>query len=288
MKYWVYLDGKVPGAYSPAELQRLSGFSMTTLVCQAEGEIQDKNWRYAGEFSDIAQLAKRQSGQPAPPLSAQGSLSGLKNSGEVLESAEAKIFLHVKDLMQEVGDARHSRELIVSLQSQIEGLTRDLKRGLEEKSALEKRAGILEKDGARLQKESQEKIERLEASLWERGESLSALKSDLEQARFQADKLKMQLEEALEDLTIRNSLVNRLAKDLSEKEKSLAKSLEIIERLEGELKGISSLKKTNPAPSSLVKESSAEELPLPSLESRKVSSSAAPAPILQIKKFLNR
>src|SRR5438270_11249691 len=33
------LNGEVPGSYAPPELVALAGFSMTTLVCPAEGEI---------------------------------------------------------------------------------------------------------------------------------------------------------------------------------------------------------------------------------------------------------
>ena len=80
MKYWVYIDGNVPGAYSPDELTRISGFSMTTLVCPAEGEIQEKNWRYAGEFTDIAQISRKKSSQPLAPLAAQNILAGGKDS----------------------------------------------------------------------------------------------------------------------------------------------------------------------------------------------------------------
>lgn len=239
MKYWVYIEGNVPGAYSPDELARISGFSMTTLVCPAEGDIQEKNWRYAGEFTDIAQMNRKKSSQPLSPLSAQNALAGSKNPNEALDLAEAKIFLHVKDLMREVESARQSQDLLVSLQNQVEGLRRDLGQGLSEKTVLEKKIAQMEKDLARLEKDGRENVERLEATLKAREESLSEVKADLERMRSQADNAKIQLKEANEDLAIRNGLVNRLSKDLSEKEKSLEKSLEIIRRLEGELKAIS-------------------------------------------------
>ena len=239
MKYWVYIEGNVPGAYSPDELARIPGFSMTTLVCPAEGDIQEKNWRYAGEFTDIAQMSRKRSSQPMAPLSAQNALAGSKNPNEALDLAEAKIFLHVKDLMREVEGARQSQDLLVSLQNQVEGLRRDLGQGLSEKTILEKKIAQMEKDLARLEREGRENVERLEATLKAREESLSEVKADLERMRSQADNTRIQLKEANEDLAIRNALVNRLSKDLSEKEKSLEKSLEIIRRLEGELKAIS-------------------------------------------------
>jgi hypothetical protein len=54
MRYWAYMNGEVPGSFTAAELAALPGFSMTTLVCPAQGEIAEKNWRRAGEFGDVA------------------------------------------------------------------------------------------------------------------------------------------------------------------------------------------------------------------------------------------
>ena len=53
MKFWVYLNGEVPGCFIPADLAKLEGFSGTTLVCPAEGEVLEKNWQRAGEFPDL-------------------------------------------------------------------------------------------------------------------------------------------------------------------------------------------------------------------------------------------
>lgn len=271
MKYWVYIDGKVPGSYAPEELWRLSGFSMATLVCSAEGEIQDKNWRHAGEFAEIARLASKQSyPPPAPPL-ARGVLTGALSPGESLESAEAKIFLHVKDLMGEVQEARRAQGLISSLQSQVGGLGRDLKQSLEEKASTEKKFEAMTKDVARLEKEERENKSRLESLSREKEEKLSTLKSEMERERTQSERLKTQLKEVFEDLAIRNGLVNCLAKDLSEKEKNLARSLEIIQRLEIEFKNLSSSNKTAAQPADIAPSSESDEplesdAPLPSLE----------------------
>ncbi len=273
MKYWVYIEGKVPGAYSADELWRISGFSSTTLVCSAEGEIQDKNWRYAGEFSEIAQAGKKQTFRPPAPPSAENGLLGVENPAEALESAEAKIFLHVKELMSEIEGARREKNLRVSLQDRVEGMNRDLKQGLEEKSSLEKKVAAMEKDLSRLNKEGRESSERLNILLKEREEAVALLKADFEKEHSQSERLKGQIKELSEDLAIRNGLVNRLAEDLADKEKNLMQSLGIIKRLEEELRGISP-NRTVGEDASSIKASEAEpadERPLPS-----VGNSASP------------
>ncbi len=281
MKYWVYIDGKVPGAYSADELWRLSGFSSTTLVCSAEGEIQDKNWRYAGEFSEIVGAGNKQTSRPPVPPSAQNGLLGAENPKEALESAEAKIFLHVKELMSEIENARHEKNLLISLQNQVEGMSRDLKQESEEKSSLEKKVAALEKDLSHINKEAQESSERLNALLKGKEEALALVKTELEKERSQSDRLKDQVKELYEDLTIRNGLVDRLAKDLAEKEKSLAQSLGLIRRLEEELRSIPSIQLAQKGASSIkISEADAsEERPLPSVENSS-SSQKITAPIV--------
>ncbi len=268
MKYWVYIDGKVPGAYSADELWRLSGFSSATLVCSAEGEIQDKNWLCAGEFSDIVQAGKKQTSRPPVPPSAQNGLLAAENPKEALESAEAKIFLHVKELMSEIENARREKDLLASLQDQVEGMSRDLKQELEEKSSLEKKVAALEKDLSRLNRETRESSERLEALLKEKEEALSLVKAEFEKEHSQSERLRGHVKELSEDLAIRNGLVDRLAKDLAEKEKSLAQSLGLIKRLEEELRLIPSVQSAQKGASS-IKISEADdskERPLPSVE----------------------
>ena len=284
MKYWVYIDGKVPGAYSPDELWRLSGFSATTLVCSAEGEIQDKNWRYAGEFSEIVQAGKNSSPRPPAPPSADNGLFEAGNPKEALESAEAKIFLHVKELMSEIEGSRREKNLLSSLQNQVEGMRRDLKQELEEKSSLEKKVATMEKDLSRLEKEGRENSARLSALLKDKEEALAAVKAEFEKEHSQSERLKSQAKELSEDLAIRNSLVNRLAKDLSDKEKSLAQSLNLIKRLEDQLRQlVPERPNSGGGPSVKISDAdSSDEVPLPSVGNVSASQ-AAPAPAISSK-----
>ncbi len=289
MKYWVYIDGKVPGAYSPDELWRLSGFSSTTLVCSAEGEIQDKNWRYAGEFSEIAQAGKSSSSRPPAPPSADNGLLEAGNPKEVLESAEAKIFLHVKELMSEIEGSRREKNLLVSLQNQVEGMRRDLKQELEEKSSLEKKAAAMEKDLSRIEKEGRENSARLSALLKDKEEALAAVKAEFEKEHSQSERLKNQVKELSDDLAIRNGLVNRLAKDLADKEKSLAQSLSLIKRLEDQLRQLVP-DRPNSGGDPAIKISDADssyETPLPSVGNVSASQ-AAPAPAIPAKESSNK
>ena len=289
MKYWVYIDGKVPGAYSPDELWRLSGFSSTTLVCSAEGEIQDKNWRYAGEFSEIAQAGKSSSSRPPAPPSADNGLLEAGNPKEVLESAEAKIFLHVKELMSEIEGSRREKNLLVSLQNQVEGMRRDLKQELEEKSSLEKKAAAMEKDLSRIEKEGRENSARLSALLKDKEEALAAVKAEFEKEHSQSERPKNQVKELSDDLAIRNGLVNRLAKDLADKEKSLAQSLSLIKRLEDQLRQLVP-ERPNSGGDSSIKISDADssyETPLPSVGNVSASQ-AAPAPAIPAKESSNK
>ncbi|MEK9146065.1 MAG: hypothetical protein AAB339_10685, partial [Elusimicrobiota bacterium] len=67
MRYWVYLNGEVPGSYAPEELAAIPGFGDASMVCPAEGEIQERNWRHAAEFADVADaLSARRLPTPLP------------------------------------------------------------------------------------------------------------------------------------------------------------------------------------------------------------------------------
>ena len=112
MKYWVYLNGEVPGSFSPEDLAARPGFTMTALVCPASGEIQDKNWRRAGEFGDIAAAiaAREVPAAPPPPPADVNSL---------IDTTSAKLFGHVAGLMKELETRREEKSLILSLQRQI-------------------------------------------------------------------------------------------------------------------------------------------------------------------------
>ena len=52
MRYWAYINGEVPGSFSPEQLAAAAGVTPATLICPAEGEIDEKSWRRAGEFGE--------------------------------------------------------------------------------------------------------------------------------------------------------------------------------------------------------------------------------------------
>src|SRR2546426_205125 len=120
MKYWVYMNGEVPGSYTPQELATLSGFSMTSMVCPAEGEILEKNWRRSGEFPDIIKvLHERDARQPpsAPALAQEAVITGDVN--KAIDTASARLFTHVSHLMKELETRREEKALTVTLQRQV-------------------------------------------------------------------------------------------------------------------------------------------------------------------------
>ena len=108
MRYWAYINGEVPGSFSPEKLASVPGFTSATLVCPSEGEIDEKSWKRAGEFEDIANvLAGRAVAQSAaaPELAvaaaAAGSVAPSTDVDSMLDSAGSKLLHHVADLMKE-------------------------------------------------------------------------------------------------------------------------------------------------------------------------------------------
>lgn len=236
MKYWTYIKGEVPGAFAPAELATLPGFGMTTLVCPAEGEILEKNWRRAGEFEDIARAvtARDAATPPPPPLAAPAPEPGVSDVDGLIDSASTRLFSHVADLMKELETRRDEKALVVSLQRQITVLKEELAQSREHATMLELRVPRI----AELEEAHRKDLTALGAVR----EDLAQKESALGDTRMAAEKLRGELEaakrkvtEAGNDLAIRNRLVDKLSRDLSDKELSLAKSLGVIRRLEEDL-----------------------------------------------------
>lgn len=243
MKYWVYMNGEVPGSYAPGELAALPGFSNTTLVCPAEGEILEKNWRRSGEFDDLIKaMTERDSKLPPPERRTRdaAAAAAATDVNQLLDTTSSRLFTHVSSLMKELENRREERALTTSLQRQLVELTAELK-GLREKSAVAEaklpRITELEESVRR----NALQIESLESSLKAREEGMSELRAQLEKTRMEHENSKRRLGEALNDLAIRNRLVDKLSRDLTEKELSLAKSLAVIRRLEEELNRIAAL-----------------------------------------------
>lgn len=235
MKYWVYMNGEVPGSYTPVDLGALPGFSMTTLVCPSEGEILEKNWRRSGEFPDIIQILHERDAQlpPSAPAQAQESVM-TQDVNKLIDTASARLFSHVADLMKELENRREERALSLSLQRQLVDLKEQLQQSREKAAILETRMPRIAELEETLRKE-QTQIQSLETALKAREEGMSELRIQLEKGKAELESSRRRLGEALNDLSIRNRLVDKLSRDLTEKELSLAKSLGVIRRLEEDL-----------------------------------------------------
>lgn len=236
MRYWVYMNGEVPGSYDPEQLTGLAGFTMTTLVCPAQGEIAEKNWRRAGEFDEIAKLvgARADKAAPPPPPSAGPASSSAADVDSMLDTASNRLFSHVADLMKELENRREERALSVSLQRQISALKEELSQTRERANMLEMRLPrIAELEEA--QRKDHEALQSLQAGLKSREQALNDSRIDAEKLKNELDGTKRRLLETQNDLTMRNRLVDKLSKELSDKELSLAKSLGLIRRMEEDL-----------------------------------------------------
>jgi hypothetical protein len=198
------MNGEVPGSFTPQELAVLPDFGMTTLVCPSEGEILEKNWRRSGEFPDIIpHLQEKEKKQAPPPPAPRAQAPQSLDIDTLIDSASTRLFGHVADLMKELENQREEKALVVSLQNQLGEL----------------RPRLLS----------------LEAALKDREETISGLRIELEKSRNDLSGAKRSLTETADDLGIRNRLVEKISRDLTEKELSLAKSLTVIRRLEESL-----------------------------------------------------
>lgn len=236
MRYWVYLKGEVPGGFEAEELAALPGFEPATLVCPAEGEILERNWRRAGEFDDLSRVLEARADKtaasaptvelPAPPLPG--------DANAFLEGTGARLFSHVASLMKELESRREDRALALSLRRQITALKEDL-------AALRERAASAESRLPRLQ-ELEDALRRAQSDIATLREEIAARDAAAAETRMAAERTRLELEESKrrlaetsEDLAIRNRLVEKLSRELSEKGLTLANSLALIRRLEEDL-----------------------------------------------------
>jgi hypothetical protein len=233
MKYWTYMKGEVPGSYEPEALAALPGFTMTTLVCPGEGEIAEKNWRRAGEFEDIVRALDAHQAMTPPPAPL-GAPPTSNDVDALLDGASTRLFSHVADLMKELETRRDEKSLMTSLQRQISALKGELAAARETATMLEIRIPRIAELEESLSK-SQAALAQAQANLSAREGQLSEIRVAAEKMRGDLDVAKRRAQQSESDLTIRNRLVDKLSKELSDKELSLAKALGVIRRLEEDL-----------------------------------------------------
>jgi hypothetical protein len=241
MRYWAYINGEVPGSFSAEQLASVSGFTSTTLVCPAEGEIDEKSWKRAGEFEDIANVlagravaASAATSELAAAAAATASVPPTTDVDSMLDSAGSKLFHHVADLMKELENRREERALSVSLQRQVAALKDELNQSRERSSAFELRAQRFAELEESARKDANI-IQSLQSSLQAREQAHNEARIALEKMKNELETERRRHAEAVNDLAVRNRLVDKLSKELTDKELSLAKSLGMIRRLEEDL-----------------------------------------------------
>jgi len=246
MKYWVYLNGEVPGNYMPEELAAFPGFGDSSMVCPAEGGYEVRNWRHAGEFPDIAStLRQREKALPPAPaaMTAADAVREPVHSGtaqspdDILNDASARIFRHVSELMKELENRREERALTQSLQRQAAELKNELLALRERNKFLQDRVDLIPGYETNIQK-LQEQFAQAAADLSEKERLVAeqeqrykALAQELEDARRLETKVS-------EDAERQVRLCEELSGQLASKEFTLARAFGLIRRLEAELSEI--------------------------------------------------
>lgn len=242
MRYWVYRNGEVPGSYEPHELARMPDFGETSMVCPAEGETPERNWRRAGLFPDIVE-ALRAAPSPAPPPAPQAPMGRLaeeaipKDPNEVLSSASSRIFRHVTELMKELENRREERALAQALQRQVADLKNELMALRERNAVLQERAELIPGFEER-EKGAQEQIARMRREIQERDRRIADLAREGDALRSEIEKARRSEADLSADLQRQSHLAEDLSRQLAEKELALAKAFGVIRRLESMLGGI--------------------------------------------------
>ncbi len=127
-------------------------------------------------------------------------------------------------------------------------------------------------------------LARLQADLAARERQLNELRIAAEKTRGELESAKRRLQETETDLGIRNRLVDKLSRDLSEKSLSLAKALGVIRRLEEDLQQLCpSPEKIEPAPAAVlsVPEAKTPAAPAPSAAAFTSDDPPPPPPYLE-------
>lgn len=278
MKYWVYQNGQVPGAFEPAELAAMPGFSQTTLVCPADDST-ERQWVKAAHFPElVAAIEKYQVAPPPPPRLAD----------ELLSESSHKLFRHVTDLMQELENRREEKAMAKTLQRQLGEVKDELLRTRERAQQLELEVGAARGANEREAALAQQ-LEGIRAQLKERQTEITALNDQLHGQRQELARYRTQAEELLETNKQLTRQRDDLTKELAEKDATLARALGLIKRMESELDELTgrAVPRLDPWDHPPVEEPKVPpqppEPPTPSMTAAALAS-AKPAPVIRTKR----
>lgn len=239
MKYWIYLNGEVPGSYEPEELAAIPGFSETALVCPSTDDLAERRWERAGAYADIiaalraepkAPLAPAPEPLPVRPATAPRALT----PDDILNDSSQKIFRHVTELMKELENRREERALTQSLQRRVSELSSEL-------TALRERAGYLQGRADLIagfqdrERELQEALARARADLHETRAGADRIDADLGKSQADLQAARRSIEQLKAEAGERESSLSELSRRFAEKEAMLAKAFGVIRRLEESL-----------------------------------------------------
>jgi len=235
VKYWVYLNGEVPGSYTPEELVGIPGVGETTMVCPSEGGIEERNWLRAGQFPDILDAIRR---LERPPTAPQAPMPRHDidpgrplDPNDILTDSSSRLFRHVTDLMKELENRRAERAMTQSLQRQVIELKNEILAMRERNQYLQDRADLIPGFQDREQRLTKD-FEALRQKLQEREAQLRGAEADLGKNKDALEKARRVESSAAEELKRQAEVIEDLSGQLAQKEFTLAKAFGVIRRLE--------------------------------------------------------
>jgi len=235
MKYWVYLNGEVPGNYTPEEIAAIPGIGDTTMVCPADGGIAERNWLRAGQFPEIVEALRKTASAPiAPeaPMPTHNIEPGRPlDPNDILNDSSSRLFRHVTDLMKELENRRGERAMSQSLQRQLVELKNELLALRERNQYLQERADLI--PGFQEREENlQKNLDTTRQHLQEREAALRNTESDLGKVKDDLEGAKRAQASSEGDIKRQAETIEDLSKQLAQKEFTLAKAFGVIRRLE--------------------------------------------------------
>ncbi|MFH1726283.1 MAG: hypothetical protein ABII00_16865 [Elusimicrobiota bacterium] len=239
MRYWVYINGEVPGSYEPDELAATPGFTETSMVCPAAGGIEERHWRHAGQLPEILDALRRRvaAERPLPPEAPEAEAPGAAEPGmakgpnDILSDSSNRLFRHVSELMKELENRRAERALTQSLQRQIVELNNELLAMRERNAYLQERADLIAGFQDR-EKKLQDNLTRMRSDAAQRERKIDELEGLIVELRRELEETHRGEASVSRGLERQTRVCDDLTKELADKEFTLAKSFGVIRRLE--------------------------------------------------------